>query len=110
MELDIRKLIEVIANSQLIKTNTKLVNFVNRASTEPEVAHDLLHTRIMGQKDYEYNIISSKILASLIKKKEEKITDVYFCTKKENKEATSRSGDEKHHSLWQASNSMGKQT
>ena len=56
MELDIRKLIDVITNSQLITnrtTNRGLINFATGANTEPEVAHDILNARTMGQKDYE---------------------------------------------------------
>ena len=56
VELDIRKFIEVITNSQLItppKTNRKLINFVTGSSIEPEIAHDLLNARTMGQKDFE---------------------------------------------------------
>ena len=56
MELDIRKLVDVISNSYLFPkepTNRGLVNFVTGALVEPEITHDLLHARTMGEKDFE---------------------------------------------------------
>ena len=56
MELDIRKLVHVISNSYLFPkepTNRGLVNFATGALVEPEITHDLLHARAMGEKDFE---------------------------------------------------------
>ena len=53
MELDIRKLIEVISNSQLItKEPSKrgLINFATGALVEPEITHDLLNAYTMSKK------------------------------------------------------------
>ena len=56
MEIDTRKLIEVIRTSQLItnpKANRGLINFVTGTSIEPEIANDVLNGRTVGKKDYE---------------------------------------------------------
>ena len=56
MELDIRKLIEVISNSQLITkqpSNRGLINFATGVLVEPEITDDLLNARTMGRKDFE---------------------------------------------------------
>ena len=56
MELDIRKLVDVISHSHLIptdSTNRGLVNFATGASVQSEITYDLLHARTMGEKDFE---------------------------------------------------------
>ena len=52
MELDIRKLTEVITNSELIKSNNRgLINFATGSNLEPEIAHDILNARTMEQQE-----------------------------------------------------------
>lgn len=52
MELDIRKLVDVISHSDN-RFNRGLVDFATGASVESEITYDLLHARTTGEKDFE---------------------------------------------------------
>lgn len=54
MERDIRRFTQVTKDKLSVQSvNRGLTNFVTGAAVEPDVAHDLLNARTMGQKDYE---------------------------------------------------------
>ena len=58
-EHDIRSLVQTIQENRLLaisSTNRGLINIVTLKRALPEVAHDLLHARTMGQADYETTV------------------------------------------------------
>lgn len=95
MEIDIRKLMEVTVDSQLLSTNETtctnrgLINFVTGANVEPEVAHDILTARVMGQKDYEVAVqyYFLKVPSVKFQKRKRKLLKFTTTTKKKHKQS-----------------------
>lgn len=92
MEMDIRRLTQVINNNQLIpqqNTNRGLTNFVTGAKVEPEVAYDLLNARSMGQKDFEIAVqyYFFKNPSIKFKKRKRKLLTFTSTRKKERKQS-----------------------
>ena len=58
-ESDVRKLMQVISTSCVIlqsERNHQLINFITKDCVPPEVTHDLLNARTIGQADYEASV------------------------------------------------------
>ena len=82
MELDIRKLVDVISHSDN-RFIRGLVDFATGASVESEITQDLLHARTTGEKDFENNeqYYFFKNPSIKFQKKEKKATYIQHNTK-----------------------------
>lgn len=107
-------MIEALQSNDFIPelNNRGLINFVSRATVPPEVAHDLLNARIMGEQDFETAVKYYFLKTPSIKFQNKREGCLHFQKyhKEKAKTVTGFTGTKVSNTLHQKNYSLGKAT